>query len=78
MPVLRSADLAAARLMDEGSSFRSMKLHRRNDLAEDGARRTVKERESARQGYPSEIENAVRHIQEQHRNAEEVAQQFKD
>ena len=77
MLVLRSADLAAARLMDEGASFRITKLHRRNDLAEDGARRTVKEGESARQGYHSELKNAVRHIQEQLRNAEEVAQQFK-
>ena len=36
----------------------------------------IQESETARQRYHSELENAVRHIQEQHHDAEETAEQF--
>ena len=37
----------------------------------------IQESEIARQRYHSELENAVRHIQEQHHNAEETAEKFR-
>ena len=73
----QSEALAGAHLMDDGSTMRIMELGRRNELAEDGARHIIQESEIARQRYHSELENAVRHIQEQHHDAEEAAEQFR-
>ena len=73
----QSEALAGAHLMDDGSTMRIMELGRRNELAEDGARHIIQESEIARQRYHSELENAVRHIQEQHHNAEETAEKFR-
>ena len=56
--------------------MRIMELGCRNELAEDGARHIIHESVVARQRYHSELENAVRHIQEQH-HAEETAEQFR-
>ena len=69
--------LADAHLVDEGSTMRIMELGSRNELAEDGAQHIIHESVVARQRYHSELENAVRHIQEQHHNAEETAEQFR-
>jgi plasmid stabilization system protein ParE len=73
----QSEALAEAHLMHEGSTMRIMELGRRNELVEDGARHIIRENEIARQRYHSELENAVRHIQEQHHNAEETAEKFR-
>ena len=73
----QSEALAEAHLMVEGSTMRIMELGRRNELAEDGARHIIQESEIARQPYHSEPENAERHIQEQHHDAEETAEQFR-
>ena len=50
---------------------------RRNELAEDGARRIVHESAKARRRYHSELESAVQHIQAQHHEAHETAEQFR-
>ena len=73
----QSEALAEAHLMDAGSTMRIMELGRRNELAEDGAQHIIQESEIARQRCHSELENAVRHIQEQHHDAEETAEQFR-
>jgi len=72
----QSEALAGAHLMDQGSNMRIMELGRRNEISEDGARHIIQESEITRQQCHSELENAVRHIQEQHHDAEETAEQF--
>ena len=72
----QSEALAEAHLMDQGSNMRIMELGRRNEISEDGARHIIQESEITRQRCHSELENAVRHIQEQHHDAEETAEQF--
>ena len=73
----QSEALSEAHLMDEGSTMRIIELGRRNELAEDGARQIVHGSEAARRRYRSELENAVQHIEAQHHEAQETAEQFR-
>ena len=73
----QSEALSEAHLMDEGSTMRIIELGRRKELAEDGARHIVHESEAARRRYHSELENAIQHIQAQHHEAQETAEQFR-
>ena len=73
----QSEALSEAHLMDEGSTMRILELGRWNKLAEDGKRHIVHESGEERRRYHSELENAVQHIQAQHHEAQETAEQFR-